>query len=125
MKSKIVEGVIDNAYGNKLATQLKYRVEVEIFETVEEVRAKGEWPNDKTIVSMVNQRVIAAKRQEAIKAQLDNAGIKPPTLEDPNEAVRATAKILIAQKKASTQEQAEALARTLLGLDEETEEATV
>lgn len=113
---KKVEGTIEQAYGNKLDKVLSYSIDVNQFETAEEVRSAGEWPNDKQIVSMVNQRVIAAKRQEAIKATLDTAGIKAPTLEDPNEAVKATAKILLAQKKAATQEEAETMARAILGL---------
>ena len=115
--TKTVEGTIDQAYGKKLETSLNYKVDVTVFDNVDEVRAAGEWPNDKTIVSMVNQRKIAAERQSAIKAALDGAGIKPPTLEDPDEAVKATAKVFLAQKLADTQEAAEAMARKVLGIE--------
>ena len=118
MKQKKVTGTIDSAYGTKLATSLKYETVADQFENVAEVKAANEWPKDDTVVTMVNARKVAAKRQEAIKATLDAAGIVAPTLEDISVAIRETAKILLAQKKAATQEEAEAKARLILGVED-------
>lgn len=117
MTKKTVQGEIENAYNNKLETKLSYSGDVEQFSNIEEVRAAGEWPNDKTVLSMVNQRKVAAKRQELIKSALDAAGIKAPTLEDVGEAVKAQAKILLARKLAATEEEAIAKAKEILGVE--------
>ncbi len=116
MKEKTVAGSIETAYEKKLPTALQYSTVAREFETAEEVRSAGEWPNDKSIVSMVNQREVAKARASAIKSTLDAAGIKPPTLEDADEAVKNIAKTLLAQKKADDEASALTMARAILGL---------
>ena len=83
MKTKEVSGTMENAYGEKLATKIDYKGLAEVYETPAEVKEKGDWPKDSDIVGFVNDRIIASKRQEFMKAALDAAGIKKPTLEDP------------------------------------------
>ncbi len=126
MTNKDITGKIETAYGKSITeykdkdgnalSAINYTISVPQFETAEEVRGAGEWPKDSEVVSMVNARKVAAKRQEAIKENLDTAGVKAPTLEDDSVAIAATAKILLARKKAATQEEAEVMAREVLGL---------
>lgn len=126
MVKKTVEGTIETAYKKAISsytgadgqplTPIAYKDEVDQYETVEEAKSKNDWLKDEEILSVVNARAVAAKRQELIKGALDAAGIKAPTLEDSDVAVSAMAKVLLARKKAATQEEAIAQAKEILGL---------
>ena len=130
MKTKIVKGTIESAYKKPVSPALNYSGETQIYVDVAEVKAANAWPNDKQVVKLVNRMEVAKKRAELIKATLDAAGYKAPTLEDDAEAIRATAKVLMARKKAATQAEAEAMAREILGIaddvtvDDEDEDET-
>jgi hypothetical protein len=113
---KPVKGRIDNQWDKPIVPALTYSGMAKQFATIEEVKLAGAWPNEKSILKMVNAKEVAKKRAELIKAALDAAGIKAPTLEDDSEAIKATAKVLMARKKAETQEEAEAMAREILGI---------
>ena len=116
MTEKTVKGTITTAYEKPVSPALSYSVQVKQYETADEIRTAGEWPNDKAIVNMVNAKEVAAARASAIKTQLEAAGIKAPTLEDADEAVKATAKVLLARKLAATEEEAIEKAKEILGL---------
>lgn len=116
MTKETVKGNIESAYGKPLSEygkdKLTYEGEVDLFENVEEVKEAGEWPSNAEVVKLVNQRRVASKRQGFIKASLDAAGIKAPTLEDKGTAINAMVKVLVAQGK--TEEAARALAEQIL-----------
>lgn len=117
MKTVEVKGTIESAYGKPVTEYGKqpipYAGTVENYETIEEIKTANDWPSNDEILSIVNQRKTAAGRAKAIKAALDAAGIEKPTLEDKDEAVKATVKILMAQGKdeATARQLAEALIR--------------
>ncbi len=124
MTEKEVKGTIETAYEKPVSPALTYSGKARQFTTADEIRSAGSWPNDASIVKMVNAKEVAKKRAELIKSTLDAAGYKAPTLEDDSEAIKATAKVLMARKKAATQEEAEAMARQILGIasDDEADE---
>lgn len=119
MKTKTVKGEINTAYEKPVVPALSYSGEARQFENADEIRQAGAWPNDVAIVKMVNAKEVAKKRAELIKTTLTTAGYEAPTLEDDSVAIKETAKILLARKQASTQEEAEAKARIILGITED------
>lgn len=99
MKTQKVSGTMENAYGEKLPKPIDYAGDAEVYETPAEVREKGDWPKDADIVSFVNDRRIAAARQSFMKAALDAAGVKKPTLEDPKVQFNTIVKAIMASGK--------------------------
>lgn len=82
MKQEKLSGVIENAYGKKLDTPIKYEGSFEAFENGPELRAANEMPSDDEAVSFRNQQRRAAARQRLMQEALDKAGITKPTLEN-------------------------------------------
>lgn len=118
MTKKTVKGTIESAYNRPVSEfgkqPIPYEGTVDQYETVDEIRAANDWPSNDEIISIVNQKKVAAARQKFIKSALDAAGIQAPTLEDPQEALKAMVKVLVAQGK--DEATATALAKQLLGL---------
>jgi len=112
MITKQISGDIGTAYGKAVEPALRYEGVVELFETVEEAKAKNAWPSDKEILKSVNAGATQDATSAARKAALDAAGIKAPTAEDPEVAFKVLVKTLIAQGK--TQDKAEQLAKAML-----------
>ena len=113
MKTEKLSGDISTAYGQALSTPVKYEGSVSLYETPDEVRAANDWPSNDEIVNFVNRNRSANERQKLMKAALDAAGYKKPTLEDPAVQFATIVKALVASGK--TQEQAEQIARASLG----------
>ena len=92
------------------ATKVEYTPEYVQYDTSSEAREAGKWPNDDTILSMLNQRIktagVASAYQAAVapyKAEFDNSPAK--LRKDFIDSALAGGKV--------TQEQAEALADSL------------
>lgn len=113
MKTEKLSGKIENAYGSALATPVPYDGTVEIYETYAEVEAAKELPSNDETVSFVNQKRKAAKRQALMSAALEAAGIKKPTLEDPQVQFSTIVKALVAAGKSDGE--AKAIANASLG----------
>ena len=82
MKTEKLSGLIENAYGAKLDTPVKYDGNFEAYESGQEVRAANDMPSDDEVVSFRNSQRRAAARQRLMQEALDAAGIKKPTLEN-------------------------------------------
>lgn len=114
MKSETFSGTIENAYGQKLDTPIAFEGTYNAFETYQEVVEAGEVPSNDEIVKVVNAKIKANERQKAMQKALDDAGIKKPTLEDPQVQLSTMVKVLRAAGK--SEEEATQQARALLGL---------
>jgi hypothetical protein len=114
MKTEKFSGTIENAYGQTLPNAVKFEGSYEAYENIDEIKAANDMPNNDEIVSFVNARRKANKRQQAMTAALDAAGIQKPTDENPEVALKNMVKILKAQGK--TDAQAEQIAKSVLGI---------
>jgi putative cell wall-binding protein len=115
MTTEKFSGEISSAYGNPVSPAIKFDGTFEAYEKYEDVPEK-ERPDEKELLAFVNNRRKASARQSAMQSALDAAGIKKPTLEDAAVQIREMAKVLLAAKKADSQEAAEAAAKSILGL---------
>jgi hypothetical protein len=113
MKVDTIKGTIETAYGSTLKEPVKYEGQVDLYETVEEIKAANDWPSNDEIVSFVNRNRVANQRAKLMKAALDAAGIQKPTLEDPMEQFKQMVKILVTAGKDETT--ARTIANTTLG----------
>lgn len=120
MKTEKLEGKIETAFGKTMAEHgrtepILYSGEVTVFETAEEVRSAGEWPNDKTIVSMVNQARKNNERAKLMNAAIADAGIQKPTLENDQQLqLKTLIKVYVAAGKSEAE--AQQIAETSLGV---------
>lgn len=103
------------AYGQTLAEPIKFSYEYDELEKNDEIPAK-EMPDADDLRSFVNQKRNASARSKAQNDAFTAAGIVKPTLEDPAVQVATMAKVLLTAKTAKTQEEAEAMAKQILGL---------
>ncbi len=116
MVTEKFEGVIENAYGKKLDTPIKFEGTYDAFESYDEVKSKNELPKDSEITDFVNNRRKANARQKSMQAALDAAGIVKPTLEnDAQLRLREMYKVLVAGGKSEAE--ARTLAAATLGTD--------
>jgi len=115
MKTEKFDGVIENAYGKKLDSPIKYEGEYQGFESYEEAQKANELPTNTEIVDFLNTRRKANARQKSMQAALDAAGIVKPTLEnDPQLQLKSIYNALVAAKK--THEEARQIASATLGV---------
>ena len=115
MKVEKFEGVMENAYGKKLESPIKFGGQYDAFENIAEVNSAIAYPKDKEIVDFLNTKEKANARQKAMQAALDAAGIVKPTLEtDSQLRLRKMYDILVAN--GSSEAEAKAIAATTLGL---------
>jgi hypothetical protein len=114
MKTDTFEGVMEQAYSQKLDTPIKFSGEYQKAESKDDIPA-GKLPTDEDIVDWYNNREKANARQKAMQAALDAAKIVRPTLEN-NEQLRLRKMydVLIANKK--SHEEARAIAAATLGI---------
>lgn len=116
METKVSTAEARNAYGNEI-TPFEYTFEHTQYANLDEVRAKGEYPSDKEILGFVNAREKANKRASAFQKELDQRGIKKPTLEDNVDLqVSTIVKVLLASGKVADEAAATQQARAMLGL---------
>ena len=115
MKTETFKGVMENAYGKQLPQAVKFEGTFDAFESIEEVRAKNEFPSDDEVVNFVNNRRKANARQKSMADALEAAGIEKPTLEnDKDLQLKTLIKTLVASGKTETD--ATQVAKSLLGI---------
>lgn len=108
-------GVMENAYGQKLAKPLSFEGVFQAFQTIDEI-PENERPSEDEILNFVNNKRKANARQKAMNDVLIANNIQKPTLEDSVELqVSTMKKVLLASGKYSD-EQAEQLAKQTLGV---------
>jgi hypothetical protein len=112
MKTVQNHATVRTAFGQELDKEIKFTYEAEIYEKFEEIPA-DKLPDNEAILSLVNQRVVAAARAAKTSELLTEAGITKPTLEDPKVQFATMVKTLIASGRG--REEADALAKQLLG----------
>src|SRR3990172_10201992 len=83
MKTEKFEGSMDSAFGVALPTTIKFAGAFDAYETYEEADEANDLPSRDEQLTFVNNKRKANARQKAMNAALDAAGIKKPTLEDP------------------------------------------
>ena len=113
MKAEKLEGVIESAYGSKLAKPVNYTGEFQAYETHAEIVTANDLPSHDEVVSFRNQQRRAAARQRLMQDALDKAGIAKPTLENsPEMRYKSIYDALVAAGKSATE--AEAIAKAAL-----------
>lgn len=85
MKKETFAFTIETAYGNPVSPAINASADFDAFESIEEVRTKGEYPSDKEVLNFVNAKAKAAARAAATTKHLTDAGIQKPTLENSEE----------------------------------------
>lgn len=113
MKTETFSGKVETAYGQTLSKAIPVSGTYEAFESIEEVRAKNEYPSDKDVLNFVNSRAKQNARAAATTAALEAAGIAKPTLESPEFRLKEMVKVLVASGKSEAE--AEQIAKTVLG----------
>jgi len=78
MKNETFSGSVSQAYGETLATPVKFSGAFDAFESIDEIRSKSEFPSDDEIVQVVNAKRKAAARAKATTAALADAGFEKP-----------------------------------------------
>jgi len=91
MKTETYKGTVESAYGNALATPVKFEGTYDAFESYAELETAKEIPTGDDIVSFVNARRKANARQKSMTEALDAAGIAKP---DPNDPVVVRARMI-------------------------------
>jgi hypothetical protein len=112
MKEVTKRATVETAYGETLANPVKFSYTFNELERGDEIPT-DKMPDADAIRSFVNQRENAAARSKAQNEALSAAGIQKPTLEDPAVQLATIVKALKASGK--SQEQAEQMAKSLLG----------
>ena len=112
MKPVTQTAEVSKAYGEDVNPALRFTFSYEELEKGDEIPAK-ETLDDEDIRNFVNARRKASARSSAQNETLRAAGIKAPTLEDPEVQVKTIVRALVAA--GNSQEDAEKMARQLLG----------
>lgn len=121
MKTVTIKGKIENAYGKPVSYYLKgvdsleFSGDYEEYTDAAEVRSRGEWPNDKTIVDFLNAQEKASARAKYTTETLTKNGINKPEADDPKVVHAGMVKQLMLGKK--SRDAAVALATQALGWD--------
>jgi hypothetical protein len=107
MEQRNKRATVETAFGEKLDTPLTFTYTYTELSSYDEIPS-DEMPTRKAILGLVNsQRNAAARSAEQSKA-FEAAGIKAPTLEDPNQRRKTLIKVLLAE--GLSQDDAEAFA---------------
>lgn len=114
MKTEKFSGTIESAYGSQLDTALKFEGTFEAYESVDEVKAGNDFPNNDEILAFVNNKRKANARQKSMTETLTAAGINKPTLDDPQVQLATIIKALVASGK--SKDDATKLAEATLGV---------
>lgn len=86
------------AFGPSEPSSLKQFTDSDWNEALAEIQAANLYPSIKDIVGVVNGDRLANARAAKMQVVADAAGLKKPTLEDPQVALKGFIKILEAQK---------------------------
>lgn len=114
METKSFEFEVGSGYGQELPTPLKVSASYTHYESLDEVRSAGAYPSDKDILGFCNAKQKANARSKATAQALDAAGIKKPTLDDPQFRLREMIKVLVASGRDETE--AQQVAESVLGV---------
>lgn len=114
MKSETFKGTIESAYGNPLATALKFEGSFDAYESYDEAATANDLPSRDEQLAFTNNKRKANARQKSMQAALDTAGISKPTLEDPQVQLKTIIKALVASGRSESE--ATQLAETTLGV---------
>jgi len=121
MKTETIEGTVKTAFGRKVGP-FPFKGDVQLFESAEELRASGKWPNEADIVGYVNTDVRARRRAELISDVLEKNKIQKPDENDPQYRLETMVKMLVASGKYNEQSALD-FAEQALGVKRETVEA--
>lgn len=122
MVTQVVKGEVSNAFGKPVSyykkdvNSIPFEGEFEVYQDAAEVRTRGEWPNDATIVDFLNAQLKANARAKFTAEALEKAGIEKPKADDPQVIHANMVKQLMLAKK--DRETAVKLATMSLGYDE-------
>lgn len=105
---------VETAFGNKLETPLEGSFSFDELEKDDEIPA-DERPNEDAIRGLVNTRRASKARASETNKMLDEAGIKKPTLDDPNVALATMVRAMVAQGR--NEDEATQIARKVLGMN--------
>jgi len=83
MKTETFSGVVENAYGEKLTTPVKFTGTFEAYEKYEDMQAKNDVPSNDDVLQFRNNQLKANARQKAMTEALEAAGISKPDPNDP------------------------------------------
>ena len=112
-------GEVQSAYGKPISAYLKgqtklgFEGEYEKFDSPDECRRSGEWPNDAQVLEFVNAQRKATARASATQDALTKAGIEKPKADDPRVIFANMVKQLVLAGK--DEQTARSLAENLLG----------
>jgi hypothetical protein len=116
MKVVKFEGTIENAYGKPVQPALAFTGQFDAFETIDEIRAKNEYPSDDEVITFVNNKRKANARQKSMGSALEAAGFEKPTLENDEQLrLRTLYKVFVASGK--DEAEARALASSTIGVE--------
>lgn len=113
MKNVTKSATVTTAYGNTLPNPITFSYSYVEYEKGDTIPA-SELPDEDGIRSFVNGRLNAAARSKEQASALEAAGVKKPTLEDPNVQLATMIKVLMAAGR--DEATATQIARTALGL---------
>jgi hypothetical protein len=115
MKTLTFTAIAETAYG-KAIEPIKYTGSFDAFDSIVELKAANEFPNDAEIVKLVNNQRKANARQKALNVALDAAGIIKPTLEN-DEQLRLREMFKILQAAGKSEAEARQIASVTLGIE--------
>lgn len=133
-KMEPFEGTIEERWGKPLkdlpvkpgftpVSSLNYTGESIVYETIAEIKAANDYPNDDRIITFVNASKKATAKQKAMTKAVADAGLIEPTSEtDPQIGLKDMYRTLLTAKKPDgtrrhTYERARELAAENLGVD--------
>jgi hypothetical protein len=108
---KKFEGKVEEYQGNKLDKPVAYSGEAVQFDSIEEVKTAGKWPNDADILSMVNKQMFTAAKAKAY--QQATSDLKTAYENSPEFKRKQFIAAVLALGK--TQAEAEAFADSMIG----------
>lgn len=123
MKTVAWKSTLRTIWGLPVNPPIPISGNIATFESVEEMRAKGEYPSEAQILKFKNAQIKAADKQKVSIAAATAAGLVKPTLEnDPQMRLKNIYKTLLANGQSEAE--ARANASTVLGIEwaEEDEE---
>ena len=117
MTKKTAESVAETAYGKPLDKAIPYKFDYEVYDSIDEVKAKNDLPSDDEVVKFRNAQRLANARQQALAKALDDNGIVKPTLENDGQLrLKKMYDVLMANGD-HTEATAKETASKLLGID--------
>ena len=114
MKSETSKGSVATFDGEPIVPAIAFTYSHRVFESLDEVRAAGDYPSDADILSFCNTREKQNERAKGQNAALSAAGIEKKTAADDGVALREMVKIF--SLRGLSVEDATVAAKQALGL---------